>query len=787
MSSDSFFLDPNKIPPRRSVRPLKPGQLKIKKNKSSVLANYSEMDEIDEENIPEFDLLNDFSYPAELTNDPLTQAMFEGDRIQLSSFIKPNKPKNNIINLAQEASQTDAREAILAELENIDSKDLELLKKISRLETPSRATPLKFSNSTANIPSHNFNLTELKLNIVKKNPEVDLSEAVEPKLVEVKQNVATDRFRAEEDWFQVSLAAPDRLQEIKKIAQSRQEGSKDNILKVNISEEKDSKWRIFFAVFFILAMPIIFSILLLSSKNNFLKTAFNGFNSKLLSTSSFTLVNAEENSVFPELAQINSEIKNLGLPVEASDSITKFLESNVNFGWLNIFKKKNSGADFSFIGLENINQAKNILNSVASADSRVKGLEASLAKYYLSLNFWNQLFLPDKNYLVVLSDSNISWPGGGQPQNYAVVKTSAGGLIVDSSGRFSALDAAFNSKIIPPDSIKTISTSWLPSESNWFLDFRESAKTVSNFFEITTQTKIDGVVSLDKDFLKEIGFKESLIFDADSPNWFYGLWEALARKPNQRWVSLFKSLTSGLDSHKIQFYFKDNLLENFSENSNWLVAPKISPGTDMLGLSWASLKGKGLGLELAEYHGNLFEDGSIEVKLNILARQSSAGSSQNYFKFYLLKGVQILKAEGFSPKEKIPEFNYGAQGFSSDKRIQSPTISKNEIKNVDIFEESGLTVVGGWVDLESNKRTVLNLDYILPFRLSRKNTSADYGLKVFRPHQTEDAPFRFVMVPEKGISINSLEPNGFISENLGEYQGNLSQDLNLSSSFQFDN
>ncbi|MBI2465698.1 MAG: hypothetical protein HYV66_00485 [Candidatus Sungbacteria bacterium] len=291
---------------------------------------------------------------------------------------------------------------------------------------------------------------------------------------------------------------------------------------------------------------------------------------------------------------------------------------------------------------------------------------------------------------------------------------------------------------------------------------------------------------INKDFLRKLSFKESILFDADSANWFYGLSEALARKPNTRWASLAEYLERGFAAHQVQFYFKDVVLEKFAENSNWLLSAKHNLQNDVLGIATASLGEGSPALELMEYKINVFEDGSVMANLNLMLKQPVGGPGRNYFKIHLPKSAQILKAEGFSPKEKLPQFNYAAEGFSSDARIAGGSVVAKGPGGLEIFDEFGLTVAGGWVRLESGARNTLSLEYLLPFKLSRKNSLGDYRLKVFRPHQNQNTPFRFVAVSEKGIQLASLEPNGFVTENLGEYQGNLSEDVELAGTFVFD-
>ena len=51
-------------------------------------------------------------------------------------------------------------------------------------------------------------------------------------------------------------------------------------------------------------------------------------------------------------------------------------------------------------------------------------------------------------------------------------------------------------------------------------------------------------------------------------------------------------LSEGLNSHAVQLYFKDLNLENFVEGSGWSTKTSEASGKDLLGVSWASIKGE---------------------------------------------------------------------------------------------------------------------------------------------------------------------------------------------------
>ncbi|MDP3764206.1 MAG: DUF4012 domain-containing protein [bacterium] len=799
MSSDFVFIDPNKIPPRRSVKPAKSGRFKVKKLSAKVWEkNYEEDIEFQDE-VPEFNLLdgvlpeNNNTVQAGYI-DSLSQAIFMPERVSfgvVNNFVVPQQFIKH-----EAKTREDVRQELLAEIESIYAKDEELAKRINELSATSRAMPMQLVSASlldediddkGNLKIH----IAPRQNFYKNFGEKTAAESGEPV---IKKELA-ERYRAESDWFQVSLTAPSRVSDLKRYYENKNRRNFNTQALKSELPKKDSSFNLKSAIgytsVFLVPMALVYLFVsgqfsvssFASGGGDFVKTALGGVNSKLLSTSSFTLVNSKESEIFPQLTDFNSQIKEAGLGRELNDNIENFLQKNANFSWFNIFKNKPIGNVFSIIEIESLAKVKNALNTLSANNKSLVRLSVEFSNYTSIMSFWNQVLLPDKNYLIVVLNSERSWPGGGEPKNYVVVSTTKEGLETVSSGKFSELDAAFSLKVVPPDPIKITSTSWLPSQSFWFMDFRESAKTVTNFFENTSGKRIDGVIAVNENFLKDLSFKESLTLDTSLPSWFYGFYDALGRKPAGRWAFLASILNEGLSSHEVQFYFKDPVLEKFVEGSGWSTKTGDTIGKDSLGVSWASLKGGSLNLELSEYRAQIFQDGSVMARLNLMVRQNIGDESLNYLKVYLPKGFQVLKAEGFSAKEKIPEFSYATQGFSSDKRIGLFTASK--IGNIDIFDEGDSGIIGGWLQLKRNERKTISLEYISAVKISRAEGANSYALKIIRPSQKENTPFRYIITPQEGVKITSLEPNGFVSENMGEYQGNLSQDLNLISSFLF--
>ncbi|MEK7500769.1 MAG: DUF4012 domain-containing protein, partial [Patescibacteria group bacterium] len=725
MPQDLFHIDIKKIPPRRSrSRVDGVNRRRVVKSKK---ADYAEPVV---EALPEFDFApaedfvyqHDQAYQADLVSasDPLTDMIFQGAdeasalAAQISETnIRPLVPSgrmfgdSEIIPSAPPAGNI-SKEALMAELARVEDRDIQLEKSIARLETPRRFGHIDLAVNRVNDAAF---IEEISV----------LSPDQEKLISESEPDYASDSFQsphaeallgqAENDWFRVSLA--------------RDLAPMKSALRLGPHR---SSFKTFLAVLAVVIVPAgVVAFMLLGGPEVF-KNRLSGFGSKIISASSYTLVNSGAESAFPGVSAIK---KGLAAGSEATALIDQFLIQNADFGWLNIFKKK-IAADLAEIkGLDLLEQAQSVLAASDLAD--VKASAGKLKDNLLWFEFWQGLVNSapagdsktsaspaHRQYLVVVLDEASSRPMAGRPLNYTLVKLEDGGLSVASSGKFSDLDAASAQKIIPPRPLQVFSTAWLPGEAGWFWNFEDSAQTLLDFFENTTQLKADGLIAITQGFLKDFSFRQNLLFNADSPNWFYGLSEALARKPENKWPALTEVLVLALEQHRLQFYFRDAEIKRLVAARNWSLAPGLAQNEDGLGVTWANLQGGGINLDLWENSGSVFEDGSVVVKSNIFFKQSGVLGSKNYVKIYLPLGAQVLKAEGFSSKEKIPDFDYAGQGFTVDTRlsvVQEPPAVLESNKLVEIYQESSRLVLGGWVLLNPQERRLISIEYVSPLRL----------------------------------------------------------------------
>ena len=151
--------------------------------------------------------------------DPLSQAIFTPERV--SFFV--NKNYTVPILKKEVKTQEDVRKEILAELESIYTKDEVLSKRINEMSSTSRSTPIHLVSSS--FLNKDFDDGNLKIHITPKqdfnnNFDDNEEEHFLPTNLTVKKDL-TDKYRAESDWFQVSLAAPAKILELRKYSKTK--------------------------------------------------------------------------------------------------------------------------------------------------------------------------------------------------------------------------------------------------------------------------------------------------------------------------------------------------------------------------------------------------------------------------------------------------------------------------------------------------------------------------------------------------------------------------------------
>jgi len=152
--------------------------------------------------------------------------------------------------------------------------------------------------------------------------------------------------------------------------------------------------------------------------------------------------------------------------------------------------------------------------------------------------------------------------------------------------------------------------------------------------------------------------------------------------------------------------------------------------------------------------------------------------NSDYIRIYLPKGSQIIEALGNSYEYIAPPLDYESLKFKQDETVVAieATLEKEPLSGVDIFEESGKTVVGGWLYTSPGEETVFKLTYQVPDSII-KNSGIDklpgaetenlnYNLIFQRQPGTIKVPLRLAIDYPESWRVKQVYPRtSLISQN----------------------
>jgi hypothetical protein len=122
------------------------------------------------------------------------------------------------------------------------------------------------------------------------------------------------------------------------------------------------------------------------------------------------------------------------------------------------------------------------------------------------------------------------------------------------------------------------------------------------------------------------------------------------------------------------------------------------------------------------------QDNGKVINKVIVTREHKGGNTEfewwnqdsiNYMRTYIPKGSRILNASGYTDRGEKPVLE-GVAGYEQDTDLKSisETLVHNEDWDIDIFEESGKLVIGGWVVTKPGETSQVMVEYELPFELN---------------------------------------------------------------------
>ncbi len=366
-----------------------------------------------------------------------------------------------------------------------------------------------------------------------------------------------------------------------------------------------------------------------------------------------------------------------------------------------------------------------------------------------------------RRYLVIFQNNTEMRATGGFMGSFAEM-TVRDGKIVDMripGGGTYDLRGSLREYIAAPDPLRLLSARWEFQDANWFPDFPTSARSILSFYQKAGEPTVDGIVSVNAsyvaDLLSLLGDiampaygrtmnKENFIpsiqkiveleYDKtkNRPKAFIGdlapkLLDRATAMSGSDFLGLLEQINQGLARKDIQLYFTDNALEKTMVDLGWSGGVKWTDG-DYFMLVDTNLGGGKTDQVIKEnidMLSNIASDGSVTNTVTLTRMHTgnaddlfTGKNNVDYVRVYVPKGSQLLRASGFMPP--APDlFELPEEGWKIDDETlyADQTRSKDAESGTDIYEESGKTVFGNWLQTKPGSRSSITFTYRLPFKI----------------------------------------------------------------------
>ncbi len=386
-----------------------------------------------------------------------------------------------------------------------------------------------------------------------------------------------------------------------------------------------------------------------------------------------------------------------------------------------------------------------------AGDVRKAASVAELLKLVMGVN-------GTKRYLVIFENNAELRPTGGFMGSYALIDVNRGKVRkveVPGGGSYD-LQGALRPKLVSPQPLHLINPDWEFQDANWFADFPTSAQKIVWFYEQSGGPTTDGVIAVTMSFAEKLleatGPIEMPEYGKtiDARNFYFETQKAVEleydktkNRPKQfiadlapkllqkltesdrgQMLQIASSLDSALSEKQLLFWFKDPEAQSRIADLGWAGELKATDG-DYLNIVHTNIAGQKTDLVMSDavdHSVKVMADGSAVVTLTLKRTHGgvrnalfSGVRNVDYVRFYVPSGSSLVEASGFeSPDVKL--FKIPDDGRSADPMVaeQENSSKIDRRSGMRIFEESGKTVFGGWLQTDPGETSTATVVYKLP-------------------------------------------------------------------------
>lgn len=433
-------------------------------------------------------------------------------------------------------------------------------------------------------------------------------------------------------------------------------------------------------------------------------------------------------------------------------------------------------------------QAENRLPSVYA--KRLVQYERPLAVFLAVADVLPELmgFDGKKTYLVLFQNNMELRPGGGFIGSYGLLSLEQGRVREFSVHDVYDADGQLKGHVEPPFALRRYlgASNWFLRDSNFSVDFPESAREAANFLYLETGQKVDGVIGVDvsyvRDLLIAIGpvslpdYNQTITGDNFFPvveseikdGFFPGstqkkdiLTAVYARLNEKLFASekmppyaVLAATVTGIDGKHVLFSFPDPTLQKVFVVNNFAGSVRDDRSADEGSVIDSLLLSEAnVGANKANYYVrrsisqdvSIAEDGRVTEAVTVTYQHTGTeksrfgGDYKNYLRVVLPMNTTLIQVviDG-NPLEPVaaeadPQV-YTGRGFRAPQGLE-----------VEATEVEGKRVFGFLVTVPSGERKTVQLTYQLAQTVALSDPTLSYDLRVLKQPGTDNDPYSLTL------------------------------------------
>jgi hypothetical protein len=375
-------------------------------------------------------------------------------------------------------------------------------------------------------------------------------------------------------------------------------------------------------------------------------------------------------------------------------------------------------------------------------------------------------------YLIIFQNNTELRATGGFMGSFAELSVRDGVITkmnVPGGGTYD-LQGSLRSFLAAPEPLQLLSARWEFQDANWFPDFPTTARQIMDFYEDAGGGTVDGVIAVNAtyvadliallgavdmpeygrtitadNFLSETQKIVELEYDryANRPKAFIGdlaplLLERAMHGSPENFFATLDHVNQGLQTRDLQLYFADGELQREVRQLGWGGELKPTDGDYLMVVDTNLGGGKTDGVikEEIDLLVTIDEAGAITNTVTITRTHFgepgalfTGVNNVNYLRLYVPQGSTLLSASGFTiPDASLYDFAPDDFAVDDDLLYSMDTLLLDEASQTAIYNESGKTVFGNWVQTRPGESSTATFTYRLPFAVSAEKPSAFLAL-----------------------------------------------------------